>query len=444
MAAHVLLEAEKRGIRLYLAGANLAYKAPPGALTADLRTSIVEHKSAIIQLLVARGESHQIVHPSTKAKTGGPTPETTHDGAWGALDFDSDSKRSPRTPRERILAQLFSESLRRECSNIEENFFDLGGDSILAAGLIDGIRSTFNIEIPLSVLIKAPTVAAIACYMEQNSPSEMFDVLLPLRPTGNSPALFCVHPIGGCSWSYAGLLKYLAPDVPLFGLQARGIIGNSLPAASMEEMAADYLAQIRKAQPNGPYHLLGWSAGAIVAHAIATMIQDEGGDVAMLASLDGVPIGQPKLPLPSLESERIVKCLRLVGYDKPVSDPSNMSLDKVSDLLHLARHPLAALSLANLAGMVRTVLQMSQIIHTYVPEKAFKGQLIFFQAERDHYKKPLRSEIWKPYVSGEVFHCQVDAQHGDMMQLGALDQIGPIVAQRMRKFSTSYQSTNHD
>ena len=95
------------------------------------------------------------------------------------------------------------------------------------------------------------------------------EVLLPLRPHGSLPFLFCIHPATGLSWCYAGLLQHLRGDYPIYRLQARGLkYPESLPL-TMQKMVRDYVAEIRKIQPSGPYHLVGWSFGGVAAYAIA-------------------------------------------------------------------------------------------------------------------------------------------------------------------------------
>ncbi|NUT27831.1 MAG: alpha/beta fold hydrolase, partial [Streptomyces sp.] len=115
------------------------------------------------------------------------------------------------------------------------------------------------------------------------------DVLLPLRPEGSRPPLFCVHPGMGLSWGYAALLPYLPGDVPVYGIQARGLARPEALPGSIEEMAADYADEIRAAQPSGPYHLLGWSIGGTLAQAVAARLEELGEQVALLALLDAYP-----------------------------------------------------------------------------------------------------------------------------------------------------------
>src|SRR5205807_6296229 len=102
-------------------------------------------------------------------------------------------------------------------------------------------------------------------------------------------ALFCVHPAGGLSWCYAPLLRYLPDDIPLYGLQATGLDGTGELPESLPAMAADYLQRLRSVQPSGPYRLLGWSFGGLVAHEMARQLQAQGEQVAAMIVLDAYP-----------------------------------------------------------------------------------------------------------------------------------------------------------
>jgi acyl carrier protein len=162
--------------------------------------------------------------------------------------------RAPRTPREELLCALFAEVLGLSRIGIDDNFFALGGHSLLATRLISRIRSTFDVKLAIRSLFEAPTVEALARQLDGDSAhGSPLDVLLPLRPAGNLPPLFCIHPGGGLSWTYSGLMRHVGANRPIHGLQARGILQPDLAPDTLEDMAADYLQQIRRVQPSGPY-----------------------------------------------------------------------------------------------------------------------------------------------------------------------------------------------
>src|SRR3979411_813882 len=107
-------------------------------------------------------------------------------------------RRVPRTPQEEILCALFAEVLGLERVGIDDNFFALGGHSLLATRLISRIRSTLDVELAIRSLFEAPTVEALVQRLNGNQPERSpLEVLLPLRPSGSLPPLFCIHPGSG-------------------------------------------------------------------------------------------------------------------------------------------------------------------------------------------------------------------------------------------------------
>lgn len=184
--------------------------------------------------------------------------------------------RMPASPREELLCSLFAEVLERPVPSVTSGFFELGGHSLLAVRLVRRIQETLGAKISVIDLFEAPSVAELADKLDEGTGTDPLGVLLPLRPRGDQPPVFCIHPGAGVSWSYARLAQYLPDDRPLYALQARGLAGGEPRPADVEEMAADYLGQIKSVQPDGPYHLLGWSFGGVVAHAIATRLQKQG------------------------------------------------------------------------------------------------------------------------------------------------------------------------
>ena len=181
--------------------------------------------------------------------------------------------RAPRTPQEQLLAELFAEVLGLAGVGIDDDFFDLGGHSLLATRLVARVRATLGVELGLRSLFDTPTVAGLAARLGMDDPHDAFEVVLPLRSQGCRSPLFCIHPGAGISWSYCGLMKHLGLDYPIYAVQARGLARPEPLPTSIEQMAADYADQIRKTQPAGPYCLLGWSVGDLVAHAVATELQ---------------------------------------------------------------------------------------------------------------------------------------------------------------------------
>ncbi|KAF9966506.1 hypothetical protein BGZ70_002119 [Mortierella alpina] len=174
-------------------------------------------------------------------------------------DFASEAYEEPEGEIENLLSSIWAELLNIKRVGRNDGFFVLGGHSLLAVRMISRIRAMLSFEISLRTLFEAPTIAQLAPRLLATGAAhdESYDVLLPIKPQGSRPPLFCVHPGTGLSWCYTGLSTQLDPDQPLYGLQARGFIDNGKMASTLDEMVLDYIDQVRQVQPHGPYHLLG-------------------------------------------------------------------------------------------------------------------------------------------------------------------------------------------
>ncbi|WP_420469207.1 alpha/beta fold hydrolase, partial [Bacillus licheniformis] len=241
--------------------------------------------------------------------------------------------RGPRTPQEEILCDLFSEILNALRVGIDDGFFELGGHSLLAVQLMSRIREALGVELGIGDLLEAPTVSGLAERLESGGRQSALDVMLPLRTGGSQDPLFCVHPAGGLSWCYAGLMTALGKEYPIYGLQARGIARQEELPDTLDDMAADYIRHIRTIQPTGPYRLLGWSLGGNVVHAIATQLQEQGEDISLLVMLDAYP--NHFLPIKDApdEQEALIALLALGGYDPDSLDGAPLNLSSAIDIL---------------------------------------------------------------------------------------------------------------
>ncbi|HEY8602499.1 MAG TPA: amino acid adenylation domain-containing protein, partial [Thermomicrobiales bacterium] len=215
--------------------------------------------------------------------------------AVAAVATASAEPQGPRDDLERQLVAIWEATLGVAPIGVTDNFFDLGGHSLVAVRLFARIEAAFGRKLPLATLFAAPTIGELAALLREQGWVASWSSLVALQPRGNHPPFFCVHAIGGNVLKFRALAAHLGPDQPLYGLQARGLDGQEPPATHVEEMAANYLAEIRQVQPHGPYFLGGQCFGGMVALEMARQVQVAGERVALLAMFDDYAPGYTKL-----------------------------------------------------------------------------------------------------------------------------------------------------
>ncbi|MYS87638.1 amino acid adenylation domain-containing protein [Streptomyces sp. SID5474] len=364
-------------------------------------------------------------------------PRPDHTASTGA-------GRAPRGPREERLCALIADVLGVPTVGVHDNFFDLGGHSLLAVRLAGRIKSALGADVGIGTIFRAPTAAGLDAALEATDRTDALDVLLPLRPAGpaDRAPLFCVHPAGGLSWCYAGLIRNLPADVPLYGLQAQGVgpatAGEPLPR-TLEELAAHYVDRLREVHGDGPYRLLGWSTGGIIAHAMATRLQDLGFEVEVLAILDAYPAeGFRELPVPDL-AEALEALLTMGGYGPESLAGAPLELAEVITVLRREGSPLAGLDGATIEALNDIYLNTNHLVRAF-DHRVFRGDVLFFRATVDTIDETLTPDTWAPYVTGRIDTTNVACSHKDMTLPGPIARIARVVRDRL----TELESPSHD
>ena len=196
---------------------------------------------------------------------------------------------APCNGYQRAVADIMAEFAGNAGFAADTNFFDAGGTSIGAMRVVMAIARTWGVEIPLDAFVTAPTPAHLASLMAAGGSARTFDPIVALRTSGDLPPLFLVHPIGGNVLCYLNLVKHLPVNQPVFALQAAGAEPGATPLRTMSDLAASYIAAIRKSHPRGPYNIGGWSFGGSVAVEMARQLADE--ELARLILLDTIALG---------------------------------------------------------------------------------------------------------------------------------------------------------
>jgi amino acid adenylation domain-containing protein len=204
----------------------------------------------------------------------------------------ADGGMPPADGYERALLEVVADLLQLPGLGVDDNLFDLGATSLTAMRIVMTVEQRFGVQVPLSLLIEAPSVAAVAAHLRRAGAVATFNPLVPIRPPGragdSARPLFLVHPIGGNVLCYLPLAKHLPEDRPLYALQAGGAEPGSVPKDTVAELAASYLTAMRQVQPEGSYLIGGWSFGGLVAFEMARQLRQAGDELAGLIIIDTV------------------------------------------------------------------------------------------------------------------------------------------------------------
>jgi thioesterase domain-containing protein/acyl carrier protein len=186
------------------------------------------------------------------------------------------------------LIPIWQRVLQVSSVGVEDNFFDLGGDSTLALELFNEISRAYDRELPPVMIYQASTVAALAELLERPS-APRIPALVKLKPGTSDPPVFITHGLGGTVMDFFQVLKHIRTPRAILGMQAQGIDGVEKPFDSIEDMARYSLEAVRTVQPHGPYLLIGYSLGGLVTLEMAQQLTAEEEKVALLAMLDSYP-----------------------------------------------------------------------------------------------------------------------------------------------------------
>ena len=186
------------------------------------------------------------------------------------------------------LLKIWQTTLKCVPISETDNFFDLGGDSMLAVAIFDQIERELGQKLPLTVIYDAPTIVSLATRLQQADPCESPPSVL-LKPGTSAPPLFLAIGSGNISLHLSRLARALTSGHPVYGIKIGSFRETGRPYDRVEEIAANNIEVIRRLQPHGPYLLAGHSFGGLVMLEVARLLQKHGEEIALLALLDTYP-----------------------------------------------------------------------------------------------------------------------------------------------------------
>ncbi|MEU2559748.1 amino acid adenylation domain-containing protein [Streptomyces longispororuber] len=361
-------------------------------LRAHLRERLPEHAVPAVVMVVDDIPLTASAKPDKRAL---PAPDYAR----------SSTGRPPRTLRERLLCDLFAETLGLDRVGLDDGFFALGGHSLSATRLVNRIRVVIGADVPLATVFQHPTVAelaeAVAADDAPAGPTDPLAPVLPIRTRGDREPLWWIHPGGGICWPYLGLAALLPRDRPAYGIQAKGLDGSAALPRSIEEMVADYADEILAVQAKGPFHVMGHSVGGTLAHAVAAELQRRGHEVGLLALLDSAPGEHLAAQAPPTEAA--------------VRDYFAEHLTGGGDASFVDTAVAAIVNYTGLIGdFTSPVYRGDALLFTAVPRPGggFAGH-------------------WRPYVHGALHQYDIPGAHEDLYLPGPATEICRVIARHL-------------
>jgi amino acid adenylation domain-containing protein len=233
----------------------------------------------------------------------------------------------PRDALELQLVSIWESVLGVSPIGVHDDFFDLGGHSIMAVRLVAQTEKRLGKKLPLSSILDARTVEGFAQRIRASQSSAEGDVMVCIQPGTKNPPLFCVHPAGGGVLCYRELARVLGPEYPVYAFEAALDAEGRVRDRTVMDMARAYLVGVRRAQPKGPYRLSGWSLGGLVAAEMAELLRAEGETVSFVGLFDTV------LRPPGVRPEFEFDVPRRMGFVRYIETYYNRSLDVSKDEL---------------------------------------------------------------------------------------------------------------
>ncbi len=330
---------------------------------------------------------------------------------------------APRNDAEAALVDIWKQVLAINDVGMLDNFFDLGGQSLLAVQMLAEVEKKFKKKLSINSIFKYPTIELLAEFLTNEKAKDRYKSLVPIKSTGTKIPLYIVHGDGYNMSNFVSLANYLDEDQPLFSLQPVGLDGKDEPYDRMEDMAAHYVNEILHHNPNGPYAIVGYSFGGYVAIEIKRQLESMGKEVKTLGIFDtdaGVlhykKSGLRKVPKKLIrqfpKALFVVKSLinnpaEAINYQKELAAKK---FKKLSSKFGRQDEELTDIDL----NLYKININHEVALNNYTL-KPFHGKLHLFKAQsRMYFVDELEFLGWKKFAKDEVIVHDIPGDHKTM------------------------------
>jgi amino acid adenylation domain-containing protein len=343
---------------------------------------------------------------------------------------------APASYTESVLAGLYAAVLGRPQVGVTENFFDVGGSSLAVMRLIDAISKETGVTLGVTSIFLHPTPRELAVAVDaaaSGAAAPGAGPLVTLSPGLGELPVYLIHAVGGTVFAYAQLARELSGTFGVQGLEAPGLSDPAAVPGSLDELADDYTARIRAAQPAGPYRLGGWSMGGVVAFEVARRLEQAGQQVAMLVLLDA-PFALTDAQLPGdaeLAGQFLTDAARSLGWDL-AGLPDPVTTAAAAQLAWLAGR-LGAPAAAGPDPVTERIRRQFGVFraHTamldgYRPaQPAVQAPALIVSADRSP-NAPARDR-WPQVLAGPVSVLAIDSDHYEFLRPPASAEVAAAI-----------------
>ena len=326
---------------------------------------------------------------------------------------------------QQVIADIWSRSLGISKVGLDDDFFEIGGHSLIAVEVMTRLEKESGIKLPLSILFEYPTIKELAGLLESKEASIQWKTLIPIKPDGINTPLYIVHGLGMNVLPFYSIARHLDLEQPLFGIQAIGLNGAVESPKTVEAIASEYLKEILEQNPNGPYSLAGYSFGGMIAFEMAQQLKKMGKDIKSLIMFDtnairsdhmdplGIRINnrlKTEIGKRVFDLKMLIKNPTLLKRIKKASFENKWG--KVKNFLHLDdKGRKQGNDILDIVEKIKkTHLEAGK---NYVLSK-YDGEIYLFRAKiRTSYEKDMKYFGWKPFVK-KVHIIEMDGEHTTM------------------------------
>jgi acyl-coenzyme A synthetase/AMP-(fatty) acid ligase/thioesterase domain-containing protein/acyl carrier protein len=330
---------------------------------------------------------------------------------------------APNDEIEEKLVAVWQKTLKVEQVGTEDNFFELGGDSLIAMHLLLAIEQEFSKKIPFTVISQASNIQQQAAILRKDSLAEYASVLIPVQPNGDKKPIYCIGGRGGLPIRFNHLLKYMKVDQPIYFFRSHGFAAGEQLRYTKEEIATDYIREIKRIQSVGPYHFLGESGGGLVAYEMAQQLQANGDEVGFLGMLDTKAVKRTYLgnfqPNPAMMVRKHFQTLTsggfsgLKAYAKYYLDTLNFQIYQFQTWLWERR---TRIRYGVLPEVFRKISEANATASRVYEIKPYSGTVVIFHASREaQFDEHGPDNGWSEVDVKELIIHPIDCYHGNIL-----------------------------